>query len=199
MQRLYDVEEGRITLDGVDITQIDLQFLRRKIGYVPQRAHLFNGTIRENILFGSNSADSGRLGRALRLAQATEFIARLPEGLDTMIGDNGVRLSGGQRQRITLARALVSNPAVLVFDEATAMWDLESEAAFVSSSKDALAGRTVLIITHRPASLSLANRVVALVDGQCTELRPGHGLEKVLAGRVDEVVAAVAEAGASGS
>ncbi len=198
LQRFYDTDEGRITLDGVDITQLDVRFLRRQIGYVPQRALLFNGTIRENILFGSQSADGERLERTLQLAQAKDFIARLPDGLDTRIGDNGVRLSGGQRQRISLARALLSDPAVLVFDEATAMWDLESEAAFVSSCKEALSGRTVLVITHRPASLALANRVIALVDGQCTELA-GPSLEKVLSGRVEEAVAQVAETDASKS
>ncbi len=199
LQRFYDAQGGSITLDGMDIRELNVQFLRRQIGYVPQRAHLFSGTIRENIEFGSIPGDAVNLDRALRLAQASEFIARLPDGLDTMIGDNGVRLSGGQRQRITLARALLCDPAVLIFDEATAMWDLESEAAFVDSCKEALAGRTVVIITHRPASLALAGRVVALIDGRCNELSAGTGLEKVMAGRIDEVVAEIAAQGGEGS
>ncbi len=164
--RFYDPAKGAITLDGTDIASINVQSLRRQFGYVPQRALLFNGTVRENIAFTSTDADSTFITRALDLAQASAFVADLPDGLDTEIGDHGVRLSGGQRQRIGLARALYHDPPVLIFDEATAMWDLEGEAAFVESCQSALAGRTVIVVTHRPASLALANRTLFVKDGR---------------------------------
>ena len=168
--RFYEPDEGRITLDGLEVTQIDLQYLRRQIGYVPQWPRLFNGTIRENITFGTEHPDASALERAMELAQARHFIAGLPNGLDTVIGDDGVRLSGGQRQRLALARAILADPPILIFDEATSMWDIEGEASFVESCKQALAGRTVIIVTHRPASLSLADRIILVRDGVVEEL-----------------------------
>lgn len=163
--RYYQPDAGRITLDGTDIAALDLQDLRRQFGYVPQRALLFNGSIRENIVFGREETDDMVL-RAANLAQADTFIAGLPHGLDTEIGDNGVRLSGGQRQRIALARALYRDPPVYILDEATSMFDIESEATFIDSCIQSLAGRTVIVITHRPASLALANRVIEVTrDG----------------------------------
>ena len=159
--RFYAPNSGRITLDGTDIAEIQVQALRRQFGYVPQHALLFNGTIADNIAFGQSSEpDDGAIARAVRLAQAEGFIAGLPEGLDTVVGDNGVRLSGGQRQRIALARALYRDPPIYILDEATSMYDLESEAAFVENCVEMLKGRTVIIITHRPASLALADRIV---------------------------------------
>lgn len=160
--RYYDPQAGRIMLDGRDITELQVQDLRRQFGYVPQRPLLFNGTIRDNIAFGAEVDDLAALERAVAMAQATEFISRLPQGLDTEIGDNGIRLSGGQQQRIALARALYRDPPVYIFDEATSMYDLEGEAAFVEACIQSLAGRTVIIITHRPASLALAHRIVHL-------------------------------------
>lgn len=183
MLRLYDVDAGRITFDGHDITTLDIRDLRRHVGYVPQRALLFNGSIRDNLTFGYRGDGAPNLQRALALAQAEHFVAGLPDGLDTLIGDNGMRLSGGQRQRIALARAILADPPVLVFDEATSMWDLDGEAAFVESFRDALEGRTVILITHRPASLALADRVVLVENGECRELRPGPERDAALAGR----------------
>lgn len=170
--RFYELNAGSITLDGTDIEEIQIQGLRRQFGYVPQRALLFNGTIADNIAFGQDSeADRAAIAKAAELAQATEFIAELPDGLDTEIGDSGVRLSGGQRQRIALARALYRDPPIYILDEATSMYDLESEAAFVENCVEALRGRTVIIITHRPASLALADRVVKIrSDGASEEL-----------------------------
>ena len=158
--RYYDPQAGRITLDGVDIAQLQVQDLRRQFGYVPQRPLLFNGTIRDNIVFSAEQADPAALDRALDMAQASDFIARLPRGLDTVIGEDGVRLSGGQQQRIALARALYRDPPIYILDEATSMYDLEGEAAFVEACVQSLTGRTVIIITHRPASLALASRVI---------------------------------------
>ena len=165
--RYYEPNSGVISLDGCDIAQLDLQELRRQFGYVPQRPLLFNGTLRDNVVFGQEiQADDNATLRALELAQASSFVERLPQGLDTEIGDNGVRLSGGQQQRIALARALYRDPPIYILDEATSMFDLESEASFVETCVESLKGRTVLIITHRPASLALADRIVEITpDG----------------------------------
>ena len=156
----YFPQKGTVTLDGTDIRQINVQDLRRQIGYVPQRALLFNGTVRENIAYGLEGASDSQIEKAARLAQALIFIEKLPDGFDTIIGDHGVRLSGGQRQRIALARAILKDPPILVLDEATSMYDLAGEAAFVEACKTALTGRTVILITHRPASLALADRII---------------------------------------
>lgn len=161
--RFYEPLSGTITLDGTCISEYQVQDLRRQFGYVPQRALLFNGTIADNIVFGQSAPHPQEaVSRAVKLAQADEFIASLPDGLETVIGDHGVRLSGGQRQRIALARALYSQPPIYILDEATSMYDLEGEAAFVEECIGSLKGRTVIIITHRPASLALADRVLKL-------------------------------------
>lgn len=158
--RFYDPGKGRITLDGTDISELHVQDLRRQFGYVPQRALLFDGTIADNIAFGAADPDRVAIERAARLSQAWDFIEGLPRGLETQIGDNGIRLSGGQGQRIALARALYRDPPVYIFDEATSMYDLEGEAAFVEACIRNLKDRTVILITHRPASLALADRVI---------------------------------------
>lgn len=162
--RYYTPDKGTITLDGTDIARIQLQSLRRQFGYVPQRPLLYNGTIADNIVFGqmdkSDPQYHSRLERAIELAQAKDFIAQLPRGLETEIGDDGIRLSGGQGQRVALARALLRDPPIYIFDEATSMYDIDSEAAFVEDCVDALRGRTVILITHRPASLALADRIL---------------------------------------
>ena len=163
--RFYEPSSGRITLDGADIASLDVRDLRRQFGFVPQRALLLDGTIAENIAFGLPAPDPALIAQAARRAQAWDFIARLPDGLATMIGDDGVRLSGGQRQRIALARALLRDPPIYIFDEATSMYDLDGEAAFVEDCITTLAGRTVIIITHRPASLALAHRIIELTPG----------------------------------
>lgn len=163
--RFYDPDAGRIMLDGQDIAALDIRDVRRQFGFVPQRALLLNASIAENIAFGLPHPDPQAVERAVRAAQAWDFIAALPHGLATQIGDDGVRLSGGQRQRIALARALLRDPPIYVFDEATSMYDLEGEAAFVETCIKALAGRTVIIITHRPASLALADRIIDLKPG----------------------------------
>lgn len=169
--RFYQPSSGSITLDGSDIADVQVQDLRRQFGYVPQRALLFNGSVAENIAFGQPFAgNKAAIEQAARLAQADEFISALPDGLNTQIGDHGVRLSGGQRQRIALARALYRDPPIYILDEATSMYDLESEAAFVETCVGSLKGRTVIIITHRPASLALADRVLKLGSGGVTEV-----------------------------
>ena len=176
--RFYLPQRGTIRLDGNDTARIDIQDLRRQIGYVPQRALLFNGSVRDNIGWGLEDASESELNRAASLAQALEFIKGLPFGFDTEIGDHGVRLSGGQRQRIALARALLKDPPILILDEATSMYDLDGEAAFVEACKTALVGRTVLLITHRPASLALADRIVEFAGGRLVRtLEPSPAVE----------------------
>jgi ABC-type multidrug transport system fused ATPase/permease subunit len=168
--RFIDPAGGVIRLDGCDIAALQVQDLRRQIGVVPQQAALFNGSIRANIAFGADDPDDAALLRAAQLAQADAFIAALPDGLDTEIGDHGVRLSGGERQRLSLARAIVKDPPILLLDEATSMFDLDGEAAFIEAGRMAFVGRTVIFTTHRPASLAIADRILRVGGGTVTEV-----------------------------
>ncbi|WP_338243081.1 ABC transporter ATP-binding protein [Aurantiacibacter hainanensis] len=162
--------KGRITLDGREISSLNIQELRRRIGYVPQRPLLQNGTIKDNLILNDETISDAEIEQACLLAQAHDFILDLPNAYYTQIGDHGFRLSGGQRQRLALARALISDPPILVLDEATSMFDLDGEATFVETSRTALLGRTVLIITNRPASLALADRILRIQNGRLTEV-----------------------------
>ena len=166
----YTPRNGRITLDGLDIATLDVRELRRKIGYVPQRPLLQNGTIIDNLTLGEHGFAQSDIEMACSLAQAHDFILSLPDGYKTEIGDHGLKLSGGQQQRIALARALLEDPPILVLDEATSMYDLGAEAAFVEACQTALLGRTVIIITHRPASLALADRILKIENGAIAEI-----------------------------
>jgi len=160
--RLHEPSSGRVMVDGQDIARVSLRSLRRAVGYVSQHVQLINGTVRDNIAYANPDADDARIRQAATLAQATTFVEALPQGFETVIGDQGIRLSGGQRQRVALARALLLNPAILILDEATAMFDDAAELAFLRDCSDVLAERTVILITHRPASLELADRVIEL-------------------------------------
>jgi len=184
LMRLHEPRSGQILVDGYDVSFVSLRDLRSQIGVVPQHVLLFNGTVRDNIAFGKFGASSDEIEKTARLAQAHAFVSRLPQGYDTVIGDQGVRLSGGERQRIALARALIKDPPILVLDEATAMFDPEGEIAFIEDAKEALAGRTVILITHRPASLALADRVVrVLAGGQIQELNHRNAGAWIRSGR----------------
>lgn len=162
LMRFVEPQSGQIRIDGIDIASVGLRRLREQIAVVPQNVFLFNGTVRDNIGYGRAGSGETDIVQAAELAQAHRFIVTLPHGYDTVIGDHGVRLSGGQRQRIALARALLKNPAILILDEATAMFDPEAELDFLRDCRDVLRTRTVLLITHRPASLALADRIVRL-------------------------------------
>ena len=166
LMRLHDAAEGRITIDGIDIATVSLQGLRRQIGVVPQHVLLFNASVRDNIAYGRPEPDQAAIEAAARAARAHEFIVQLPQGYDTVIGDRGVRLSGGQQQRLALARALLKDPPILILDEATAMFDPQGEAEFLEACRDAFRHRTVILITHRPASLAAADRIVRMERGR---------------------------------
>ena len=166
LTRLHERSGGTITIDGHDIATVSLESLRRQVGVVPQHVLLFNASVRDNIAYGRADASDEDIERAARLARAHEFIVALPQRYETRIGDRGVRLSGGQQQRLALARALLKDPPILVLDEATAMFDPQGEIDFLEGARDALADRTVLLITHRPASLAVAQRVLRMEDGR---------------------------------
>jgi subfamily B ATP-binding cassette protein MsbA len=166
LMRLYEPSEGRILIDGIDIGSVSLESLRRQIGVVPQHVLLFHASVRDNIAYGQPEPDFAAIEAAARAARAHDFIVSLPQGYDTVIGDRGVRLSGGQQQRLALARALLKDPPILILDEATAMFDPQGEAEFLRACHDTLKRRTVLIITHRPASLEAADRIVRLEAGR---------------------------------
>jgi len=162
LMRFIEPGKGTIKLDGIDIGTVEISSLRRQIGLVAQDTLLMNGTIAENICYAAPGASPEDMKKAARAAHAESFIEELPDGYETVIGDQGVRLSGGQRQRLSLARTLLKDPPVLVLDEATAMFDPEGEAGFIEESTELLQRKTVILITHRPASLALADRIVEM-------------------------------------
>jgi subfamily B ATP-binding cassette protein MsbA len=166
LTRLHEPSKGRITIDGIDIAAVSLASLRSQIGVVPQHVLLFNGTIYDNIAYGRPAPTPEEVEAASRSARAHEFIVALPQGYNTIIGDHGVRLSGGQRQRVALARAVLKDPPILILDEATAMFDPEGEREFLEACRDVLNKRTVLLITHRPASLAVADRALRMENGK---------------------------------
>ena len=168
--RFYSVTDGRILLDDIPIESLKLESLRRQIAWVSQQVMLFNDTIANNVAYGSRrGASEADVRAALEAAYLTEFVASLPDGINTMIGDNGIRLSGGQRQRLSIARALLKNAPILVLDEATSALDNESER-FVQAALDKLMhGQTTLIIAHRLSTIEKADRILVLDDGRIVE------------------------------
>ncbi|MES2399940.1 MAG: type I secretion system permease/ATPase [Pseudomonadota bacterium] len=169
IQRLYSPERGRILIDGIDLSMVDTSWLRRQIGVVGQDTSLFNRSVRENIALGDPAIATEAIMESARLAGAHEFILQLPEGYDTVIGERGSKLSGGQRARIAIARALVTHPQILLFDEATASLDYESERVIHDNMARICAGRTVFIVAHRLSTLRMADRILVLDKGRITE------------------------------
>ncbi|WP_077002903.1 ABC transporter ATP-binding protein [Variovorax sp. KK3] len=167
--RFYDPRSGRVSIDGVDVRDYKLADLRAQIGYVLQETVLFRGTIAENIAYGRPGASAEEIVEAARLANADEFIRRLPDGYDSFVGERGDTLSGGQRQRIGIARALVRNCPILILDEPTAALDTESERLVIEALGRLMAGRTVLMIAHRLSSIRHADRIVVLDHGVVAE------------------------------
>ncbi len=169
VQRLYTPEQGRVLVDGVDISLVDAAQLRRQIGVVLQENLLFNRSVRENIAIADPASPIEAVMRAAQLAGAHDFIGELPEGYDTVVGEQGASLSGGQRQRIAIARALFTNPRILILDEATSALDYESEAIVQRNMAQIASGRTVLIIAHRLSAVRHAHRIIVMDRGRIVE------------------------------
>src|SRR3984885_14063739 len=172
IQRLYIPEHGRVLVDGVDLAMVDTSWLRRQIGAVLQENVLFNQSIRDNIALPDPAMPIERVVDAAKLAGAHDFILELPEGYDTVVGERGASLSGGQRQRIAIARALVTNPRILIFDEATSALDYESERIIQDNMQRIAQGRTVLIVAHRLSTVRFADRILTLDHGRLIEDGP---------------------------
>ncbi|KGP81824.1 MULTISPECIES: ABC transporter ATP-binding protein [unclassified Paenibacillus] len=182
LPRFYDVLEGRITIDGQEIQDMTLDSLRSQIGIVQQDVFLFDGTIRENIAYGKLDATEEDIWMAARRAQMETLITSMPEGLDTLIGERGVKLSGGQKQRLSIARMFLKNPPILILDEATSALDTETEAAIQQSLAELSEGRTTLVIAHRLATIKNADRIIVVAEQGITE--QGRHEELLAAGGV---------------
>jgi ATP-binding cassette subfamily B protein len=182
LPRFYEVDEGRITIDGIDIRRIQLQSLRKRIGIVQQDVFLFSGTIRDNIAYGDLNATDEQIWEAARRASLDSFIRQLPDGMDTVIGERGVKLSGGQKQRLSIARMFLKNPPILILDEATSALDTETEAMIQQSLAELSAGRTTLVIAHRLATIKNADRIIVVGENGIAE--QGSHKELVASGGV---------------
>ncbi|HZG85706.1 ABC transporter ATP-binding protein [Paenibacillus sp.] len=169
LPRFYDADEGRITIDGIDIKKMTLESLRKHIGVVQQDVFLFSGTLRENISYGKLDATEEELWEAARRARLEEFIRAQPDGLETVVGERGVKLSGGQKQRLAIARMFLKNPPILILDEATSALDTETEAAIQQSLAELSEGRTTLVIAHRLATIKHADRIVVVTEDGIAE------------------------------
>jgi ATP-binding cassette subfamily B protein len=172
--RLYDPEEGAVLLDGADLRAVDLASLRSQVAFVGDESFLFSAGVAENIAYARPDATRERIEAAARRAQADGFIAALPDGYDTLVGERGLTLSGGQRQRVAIARALLADPRVLILDDATSSVDATTEAAIKRGLREAMAGRTTFVIAHRLSTVSLADEVVVLDRGRIVD-RGTHG------------------------
>jgi subfamily B ATP-binding cassette protein MsbA len=169
LPRFYEVSRGAIKIDGRDLREITLASLRAQIGLVTQQTILFNDTVRYNVAYGRIEAGEEEIINALRAAYAYDFVQKLPQGLDTMIGEQGVRLSGGERQRLAIARALLKDPPILILDEATSSLDSEAEREVQQALDRLIKGRTTLVIAHRLSTVRNADRIIVLADGQIVE------------------------------
>jgi ABC-type multidrug transport system fused ATPase/permease subunit len=164
--RLYDVDSGSVLVDGADVSQVELTSLRHEVALVTDDPFLFSASVHENIAYARPDASREDVERAARRAQADEFIAALPEGYDTLIGERGLTLSGGQRQRLAIARALLADPRILILDDATSSVDASTEQEIKAALREVMAGRTTFVIAHRLSTISLADEIVVLEDGR---------------------------------
>ena len=169
LPRFYDVASGSITIDGQDVREVTQASLRRAIGLVQQDVYLFDGTIGENIAYGKPGATAAEIEEAARRANIADFIAGLPNGYDTEVGERGTRLSGGQKQRIAIARVFLKNPPILIFDEATSALDNESERVVQESLSELARGRTTIVIAHRLSTIKGADEIATVEAGRVVE------------------------------
>jgi len=167
--RFYNIQTGRILIDGIDIRELNLFDLRRCIGWVSQDVFLFHGTVAENIRYGSFDATHEQIIQAAKLAEAHDFIEQLPQDYDTIVGERGQKLSGGQRQRLAIARAILKDPPILILDEATSVVDNETEAAIQKSLAVITKGRTTIAIAHRLSTIRHADCIYVMENGQIVE------------------------------
>ena len=168
--RFYDVNAGTVSVDGIDVRSWDLDALHEAVGMVLQDVFLFNGSVRENILFGRPTASEAEMVQAARVANALEFIEQMPDGFDTLIGERGVKLSGGQKQRLSIARAVLKDSPILILDEATSAVDTETEMLIQEALERLIKGRTTIIIAHRLSTVRNADNIVVLENGQIKEM-----------------------------
>ena len=166
ISRLYDASEGQVLIDGADVREVDLRSLHHAVAVVSDDPFLFSATVAENIAYARPQATQREIELAAQRAQAHEFIARLPEGMQTRVGERGLTLSGGQRQRLAIARALLADPRVLILDDATSSVDSSTERLIKLALDEAMAGRTTFIIAHRLSTIALADEIVVLDHGQ---------------------------------
>ncbi|MFM7846855.1 MAG: ABC transporter ATP-binding protein, partial [Planctomycetota bacterium] len=167
--RFYDPTAGQVLLDGIDLRKYDVESFRSLLGVVEQDVFLFDGTIAENIAYARRDATNDDIARAAAAANATEFIARMPQGLQTVIGERGVKLSGGQRQRLALARAILADPKLLILDEATSNLDTEAEQLIQQSLSQLMQGRTCFVIAHRLSTIAAADLIVVIENGRVSQ------------------------------
>jgi len=167
--RLYDAQGGTITFGGIDVRKLDLAFLRKNVGIVSQETYLFNGTIRDNLLYARFDASEEELIEACRKANIYDFIQAQEKGLDTMVGNRGLKLSGGEKQRISIARVLLKDPALLIFDEATSALDSISEQKIQDAIEPLIAERTSILIAHRLSTILAADEILVVKDGEIAE------------------------------
>jgi ATP-binding cassette subfamily B protein len=172
--RFYDVTGGQISVDGHDITQVTQDSLRQAVGVVPQDTVLFNDTIRYNIAYGRPDATEEEIVEAAKLAQVHDFVLRMPDGYNTMVGERGLKLSGGEKQRVAIARTILKNPRILILDEATSALDTRTEQEIQQALRLVAANRTTLVIAHRLSTVVEADEILVLQEGMVTE-RGTHG------------------------
>jgi ATP-binding cassette subfamily B protein len=178
ISRLYDVKEGSIKIDGVDVKDLSLSDLRKNVAMVSQDTYIFMGSVAKNIAYGNENATGDEIIRAAKLAGAHDFISKMPDGYDTVIGASGKDLSGGEKQRISIARAILADPKILILDEATASVDTETEKAIQNSLKLLVKGRTTLSIAHRLSTLRDADRLIVIDNGRIVEEGTHEELDK---------------------
>jgi len=174
--RFYDCDSGKITIDGQNIRQVTQHSLRKNIGIVPQDTVLFNDTLFANVHYGEPNADSEKVHHAFKMAHLSDFVARLPDGIDTIVGERGLKLSGGEKQRVAIARTILKNPRILVFDEATSSLDSQSEQAILTAIKEVAEHRTSLVIAHRLSTIVDADNIIVMQQGEIVEQGTHQGL-----------------------